>query len=1013
MWQMRLFGKKDYKNIDEDDTRNQWTPLFEVSGNEVYDAVDTFTVKCKVKFRTNDNVLIAYADSIVMFGYVTRARTVVTDAQYEYEVSEYLNMLTKYPVPRFGTTTYSQIASKNTSMRSRIDNFSYPGGKKNLKEIMDIAMTGAGAKWSHEVSDYYFDGHSDKDILGPYYRWKDKTNPSSGYDYDRWYNIPLFTQTPGSYGQLPSPPNYDMKVDGRNIVESLTDANSEYWDQVYKIPWMADENDETPDASLLAYKKTLVSYFPTVELCASTVFSTIKRMLVDLCKMNVWCEALYRNGDFFLEPPEDESIENVTYVVKYGYVRDHKVENILQYIQYRSDDKAEDTDVECVLVFGYDHTTDVGMAVRNGATIPYKTIMWEYKDGRNEGELDALALQILTDYKNSRLMIELDLKPGPAMYDESVIHVGDMIRVQNNDIIDYHRMNGWYKDSKTRYAKRMNTLVEWGYLSEEFNDAIFTVKAIRHSISKTTLELAEARTNIFEIMGDKLKRIEGTSQGYDIDEVLWKKVDLQLCGRPAGEVPYTDTNPSSPDYGNIKLIANLPSIPPGTPVNFLTWDGLKWVNATEYVGDNYPAWTQLAIMVKEEAHMTDIPDSRGMVPLDYIGPWFNIELKVIGSIPSMTYNGTGALDYNNPSVGNGWVIPYTYDSSQASSVWSTPADIAALVEQGKYELPDAKCRLPEAWRTGIYFDSETDCMLSPELLAVKTSGAAGVGCMNYVKIGPIPKGFDNVVVTSSITFFDQLLGELSGDSASTLADNIQSRGRTALSCFSFNFQWVLGRDARPRSTTFNETTKQCKQGYWSGETFIFDTWDEDPDCIFDGKWNNTALSPTWSAGYATRTAALHSSFSIANKRMSAPITDASLYLRYVVLFDSYRSNNSFMYNFVALAGWSVSVTCTPGYELLIEWYKARTHKIQMMIDGKGSWDKGDGVMTVAPVSLIINWPDADHTNEDGYFCFDIKKFLGLDANYVRFRSIKEISPGIYAPAEIDIRARYISGWLKG
>jgi len=119
-----------------------------------------------------------------------------------------------------------------------------------------------------------------------------------------------------------------------------------------------------------------------------------------------------------------------------------------------------------------------------------------------------------------------------------------------------------------------------------------------------------------------------------------------------------------------------------------------------------------------------------------------------------------------------------------------------------------------------------------------------------------------------------------------------------------------------------------------------------------------------------------------------------------------------MYNFVALAGWSVSVTCTPGYELLIEWYKARTHKIQMMVDGKGSWDKGEGQMTTGPISLIINWPDPDHMNEDGYFCFDIKKFLGLNNNYVRFRSVKEISTGIYAPAEIDIRARFISGWLK-
>ena len=410
MWQIRLFGKNDYDNIVADDSRDQWTPIFEVSGNEVYDDIDKYTIKCKVKFRVNDNVLIAYGDNIMLFGYVTRARTIVADAQYEFEISEYLNMLNKYPVPRFGTTTYRQISNKDTSMRSRIDNFSYPGGKKTLKNIMDIAMSGAGDKWSHMVDDFYFNGNDNKDILGPYYRWNGITNPSSGYDYDRWYNIPEFTQAPGSYGQLPTPPNYDMVVDGRNIVQVLNTADSEFWDQVYSIPWMADEDDVTPDASLAEFKKKIVRYFPTVELCASTVFSTIKRMLVDLCKMNVWCEVTYDGGDFLLDATETESISKVRFIVKYGYVRDHKVQNPMQYIQYRSDDKAEDTDVECVLVFGYDHTTDVGMAVRNGASIPYKTLMWEYKDGRNEGELDALAYQILNDYKNSKLMVELDLK---------------------------------------------------------------------------------------------------------------------------------------------------------------------------------------------------------------------------------------------------------------------------------------------------------------------------------------------------------------------------------------------------------------------------------------------------------------------------------------------------------------------------------------------------------------------------------------------------------------------------
>lgn len=1016
MWQIRLFGKKDYKHLSEDDTRDQWSPLFDVSGNEVYDKVDTYTVKCKVRFRPSDNVLIAYADTIMMFGYITRARTIVPDAQYEYEVSEYLNMLTKYPVPRFGTTTWKQITSKNTSMRSKIDNFSYPGGKKTLKDIMDIIMTGAGPKWKHEVDDYYYNGNASKDILGPHYRWEGTSVPTSGYWYDRWYNIPEFTQAVGSYGQLPTPPNMDMKVGGKELVKWLTDAESKYWDQVHYIPWMPDENDPNPEATLKEFKKSLVIYFPTVELCSSTVFSTIKRMLVDLCHMNVWCEVLYKKGEFNIDPPDSESIDDVTYVVKYGYVRDHKVKEPLQYIQYKSDDRAEDVDVECVLVFGYNHTTDVGMAVRSGATVPYKTLMWEYSDGRNEGELDAIAHQILMDYKNSRLMIELDLKPGPAMYaggaEEEIINVGDMVRVQNVDIVEYHRANGWYKGSDGVYTNRMKELVNWKYISDEYDEAIFMVKAIRYSMSKTVLELSGVRTDIFEIMGDKLKKIEGTTQGYNVDGVHWKKVDLQLCGRPSGEYPYTNTDPKSTDYGNIKLIAQKPSSPSGVPTGFLTWDGVKWVNATEYVGNDYPAWTQLLIMVKKEDTMPQIPDDRGMVPLEYIGPWFNIGIKVLGNTPSLTYNGTDALDYNYVSAGNGWVIPYRYDIADASAIWSTEAELEELVDDGQYDYPDEKCRLPEEWRKGIYFESETDCMLAPELLTVKTTGAAGIGCMNYAKIGPIPKGFDKVVITTSMSFYDEVFGELASDKAANLVTTIPSRSRTGLQCLVFNFQWCLGRDSRPRSTTYNKDTKQNRQGYWSGGTLVPEVWDEDPDCVYDGQWNSVALTPTWSAGYASRIATLHTGFSLEDKRIPAPITDVSLYIRYVVFFDSYRSNSTFMYNHVSMAGWSINVTCTPGYELLAEWYGVRSHKIQMMVEGKGMWDKGDGIMTTSPVSVIIDWPDPKHTNEEGYFVFDIKKFLGVGNNYVRFRSIKEASKGVYVPAVIDIQATFISGWLK-
>ena len=1010
MWQMRLFGKKDYSYSNDDDTRDQWTPLFEVAGSELYNDIDTYTVKCKVKFNNGENVLLAYGEEVMMFGYITRSRTIVADAQYEYEVSEYLNMLTKYPVPRFGTVTFKQIANKATSMRSRLDNFSYPGGKKTLQEIMDVVMTGAGSKWTHEVEDYYYDGNSDKDIDGPYFRWEGTSAPN-GYFWDRWYNIPKFTQAPGTYGQLPTPPNTDMKVDGKNLVKVLTSADDKMWDQVSYIPWMADEEDTTPDASLAAFKKSIIQYFPTLELCATTVFSAIKRMLIDMCKMNAWCEVKYKGGDFDFEALDGESIDSVTFAVKYGFVRDHKVTNALQYIQYRSDDRAEDSDVECVLVFGYDHTKDVGMAVKSGSTVPYKTIMWEYKDGRNEGELDAMANQIMQDYQRSKLAIEVDLKPGPALYEDARIHVGDVIRIQCNDIVEYHRLNGWYDGSKTQYAKRMDTLVNWGYLSSDFSDALFTVKAIRYSISKTILELSEVRKDIFSIMGDKLVRIEGTTQEYDIDGVAWRKVDLQLLGRPAGEYPYTNTDTSSIDYGNIKLTASKPSSAMGSPTAFLNWNGVKWENATEYTGDNYPAWTQLLIMVKPEKNMSEIPDSRGMVPLSYIGPWFNIEVKVLGSLPQTSFSASGSgMDYNNMSCGNAWVIPYVYGVNDAMCAMSSQAELQAMVDEGKYEFPDSFCGLSDQDRLSIYFESEVDCMLEKNMRAsYKPSGAQGLGCLNYVKIGPIPKGFDSISVTSSITFMDQCFGE-SNNTAATLDTNISGLGITPKSLLTFNFQWCLDTWRRSRNEVRNGFDYIHGYVYPDGSVEQ-DVWEPVPESVYGGKWTETQLSPTWTSGYAVQTATLHSGFSLTNKRLETVQEEASLYLRYVVLFDSYRSSTVYMFNFLGMAGWSVSVTCTPGYELLLEWYKTRTHKIQMMVDGCGKWDK-DGSKYRGPISVIIDWPNGDFMNDEGYFCYDIRKYLGEGANYVRLRSIKEVSSGVYSAAEVDIRARFISGWIK-
>ena len=1011
MWQIRLFGKDDYADVDEDDTRNQWTPLFEVSGNELYHDVDSYTVKCKVRFRNGENVLIAYGETVMMFGYVVRARTVVAGAQYEFEIVEYMNTLTKYPVPRYGTTTFKQIENKTTATRSRIDNFSYPGGKKTLKEIMNTIMVGAGANWSHEIDDYYYGGNASKDIDGPYYRWNG-SSIGTGYEYDRWYDIPRFTQVPGAYGQLPTAPNTDMVVNGRSIVQVLSSPTSDMWDQVFYVPWMADEGDTTPDASLAAFKKQLVHTFPTIELCAATVFATVKRILVDLCKMNVWSEVTYSGGVFPFEAVDGETIDSVRFILKYGYVRDHKVGSPLQYIQFRSDEQGDDAGIECVLVFGYDHSKDVGMAVKPGSSIPYKTAMWEYKDGRNEGELDSLAYQVLTDLQRAKTVVELDLKPGPALYEDEVIHVGDIIRVQCNDIVEYHKTNGWYDGSSGKYTSRMQALVGWGYLSAERNDNLYTVKAVRYSISKTTLELSDARKNIFDLMGDRLTRIEGTTQEYDIDTVAWKKADLSLMGRPAGELPYTNTDSSNPDYGNVKLISSKPSAATGAPTAFKTWNGIRWVDATEYTSDmNYPAYTQLLIMVKEENSMPEIPDSRGMVPLNYIGPWFNIEMKVLGSIPSMVNNHTGDMDYNNLCMGCGWTIPWMYDDNNAQAIQSSESVLQKLVDDGKYEFPDVKCRLPETWRKGIYFESETDCMVAPELMG-SVGASKSVGCLNYVKIGPIPKGFDNVVINTSASFFDQVWADYSNDSASTLGGNIPSRGTTGKNCLTFNFQWCLGRDARPRSTAYNVATKANRQGYWdAGGNFIATSWDDDPDVIFDGKWNNNVLSPTWTSGYATQIATLHSSFSIAGKRLAGEVLDASLYLRYVIIFDTFRTNANYMYNFVALTGWTVNVTCTPGYELLLEWYKTRTHKIQMMVDGQGHWDKDEDSYK-GPVSMIIDWPDEDYTNDEGYFCFDIRKFLGVGANYVRFRSVKEITSGVYASAIVDIRAAFISGWIK-
>ena len=1035
MWRVRLFGKMDlYKGKDYEDKDlladdiDQWTSVHSINFNTYYNSIDGATIRTTKEFPIGKSVILAYANEIGLFGYVEKKNVITAGAEYEYYISEYLNDLDKYAVPRAGATTFDKLMADPDSFKSNIVNTSHPSGKITLSELLDTIMSGAGSKWSHECRDAFY-GYGttssccQDDPLGPFYRWKpglagenikkDSSDEVYQYAFNRWYNIPSFTQIPGIYGQLPTPPNIKGKVGTTSIIRSIdsfTDDASAF-DQVWYIPSTYTSKELTDDETLISsHLRSTIKYIPSLNLSHSTVFGAISRLLFDLFKLNVWVEVQYNGGDIPIDPPETikdysfnpETFDNIKFILCYGYANNLLYDRTVQYSQIKLNSDLTNRNIDMVKLFNLDHTLvgtairlpkkydDAGKLITEGIEGPLSCMMWEYADGRNKAELEVLAEEILTDYIHDRARGEVILPPG--LDEENRYHCGDIIKLQHDMFENMHKSSGWWiaddlqhekVSGELFYKNRMLALCENPRiaLSSDRTEMIFQITDISYTMSQTILGIEERSIDIFDMMEDKLRRITGSDDS--VTEITWEpwKADISFVGYTGSKSPYVEITGSN-NVASINVIEDVSGKSSTAAVPIVEWSGISWRRPTEYTNDAiYPYWIDVLINVPK-----DTPTSRNMYPLSAIGPWFNIEVLVSGSKPSLsqTYNCKYPMSsYTKGYRGGAFVFPIVESNSQAITLNVGASEVNRLIEEEGYVKPTVD--IPQLWSDNIYFDQEVDCVLAPHFIE-RSLGVGSIGnnlnpfnIMPYAFLGAIPKGF----TASSITCQIWLSKMFSFNNSSYDIQSFQSE-------FIFGFQWCLEQQGRSKSYLYDRTSNTQTTGSWTSSSAWGGSWHDTQIMSPTLTYNASAKGPSYSVTLST---------SLTDKSIDY-LSSSSFYFRFYVL--STRGNVTFsLYDYILTA------SLTPGYELLDEWYTARSHKLQVDFIPPSGFDDPLGQMS-SSVRADITLPMPEFVNDDGYWTWNIRRFLKEGDNHIRIRSIKSIG-GLYKPASIKLRGVYMLG----
>lgn len=192
---------------------------------------------------------------------------------------------------------------------------------------------------------------------------------------------------------------------------------------------------------------------PSVRFYNSTVAKALEKMITLVCGYKMW-------------------FHNEQKIVKYGNMNVDRSGTAIPAINVRPISSDINYGVDRVIVIG--KTEDIyGEAEKSNAGSPPKTLMYQYTDCGDSAEAQSIAQQILSDRGILMERFECDILPGNYIYNE-----GDRVRIAD---------------------------VRSGI------SGIYGVKDVTISVEKTTLGLGCSEITIFDLLGDKLTEISGSS----------------------------------------------------------------------------------------------------------------------------------------------------------------------------------------------------------------------------------------------------------------------------------------------------------------------------------------------------------------------------------------------------------------------------------------------------------------------------------------------------------------------
>ena len=192
---------------------------------------------------------------------------------------------------------------------------------------------------------------------------------------------------------------------------------------------------------------------PSVRFYNSTVAKALEKMIVLVCGYKMW-------------------FDNAQKLVKYGNWNVDRSASALAAVEVRPIASDINYAIDRVIVIG--KTEDIsGTATVGSPGTPPKTLMYQYTECADSAEAQSIANQILADRSILMERFECDILPGNYIYNE-----GDRVKIS---------------DARSGIT------------------GTYGVKDVTISVEKTTLGLGCSEITIFDLLGDKLTEISGSS----------------------------------------------------------------------------------------------------------------------------------------------------------------------------------------------------------------------------------------------------------------------------------------------------------------------------------------------------------------------------------------------------------------------------------------------------------------------------------------------------------------------